>query len=137
MKRVLIVDDEPHVTRLVALRLRKEGYEAFTAAHGVEALALFESDGPFDVVVTDYNMPKMDGRELCETIRHRYAGQQIYIFLVTARLEEPLRSWAGDLPRVDYIEKPISLRDLVGRLEKLFGEPVEADEGPESEPGDA
>lgn len=122
MRRILIVDDEPHVTRLVRQRLSAEGYEAVTASNGVEALAKLESQGPFDAVVTDYNMPQMDGRELCETIRKRYANQQIQIYLVTARPEKPVREWANGLPRVEYIEKPISLQDLLGRLAKCFAQ---------------
>ena len=120
MRRVLVVDDEPHVTRLVQQRLRKEGYDTVTAGNGMEALSKMESEGPFDAVVTDYNMPKMDGRQLCEAIRDRYAGSSIVIFLVTARIEEPLRDWADGLPQVSYIEKPLSLRDLVARLAKHF-----------------
>ncbi len=125
MPRVLVVDDEPHVTRLVQQRLRAEGYEAVTASHGMEALEKLATEGPFQVVVTDYNMPRMDGRQLCESIRERYAGEDICIFLVTARLEEPLREWAEGLPRVEYIEKPLSLQDLLLRLEKCFDEASE------------
>lgn len=120
MKRILVVDDEPHVTRLVAQRLSREGYETRTAGNGLEALSCFDSDGPFDVLITDYNMPKMDGRELCENVRERFSKDELHIFLVTARAEDPLRDWAGGAPCVEYIEKPISLQDLVRRLEKCF-----------------
>ena len=85
-----------------------------------EALAKLCNEGPFDAVVTDYNMPKMDGRELCESIRERFAGDEIFVFLVTARLEDPLREWATGLPKVEYLEKPLSLQDLLGRLAKMF-----------------
>ena len=120
MRRILIVDDEPHVTRLIQQKLRGEGYEALTAGNGMEALAKLEAEGPFDAVVTDYNMPKLNGRQLCEAIRERYANQTLYIFLVTARAEQPLRTWAEGMPRVEYIEKPISLQDLLRRLAKCF-----------------
>lgn len=120
MQRILVVDDEPHVTRLVQQKLRSEGYDVVTAGNGMEALSKMTDEGPFDAVVTDYNMPKMDGRQLCEAIRDRFAGEQIFIFLVTARLEAPLKDWAIGLPQVDYIEKPLSLQDLLGRLEKCF-----------------
>ncbi len=129
MHRVLVVDDEPHVTRLVQQKLRSEGYDAVTAANGMEALSTMTTDGPFDAVVTDYNMPKMDGRQLCEAIGERFSGDDIPIFLVTARLEAPLKDWADGLPNVEFIEKPLSLRDLLGRLEKCFArqEPTEPD----------
>lgn len=121
MPRVLAVDDEPHVTRMVKQRLQSKGYDVMTAPNGFEALQTLSSEGPFDVVVTDYNMPKMDGRQLCEAINQRFPEHQMYIFLVTARLEQPLRDWATDFPRVEYIEKPLSVRDLLGRLEKCLG----------------
>ena len=97
------------MTRLVAQRLRAAGFDTRTAENGMAALELLESDWPFQAIVTDYNMPKMDGRQLCETVRERYEGEIISIFLVTARIDEPLREWATGLPRVEYIEKPISL----------------------------
>jgi len=120
MKRILVVDDEPHVTRLIQQRLRAEGFDAVTSANGMDALGKLESEGPFDAVVTDYNMPKMDGRQLCEAIRERFAGEPIFVFLVTARLEKPLRDWAEGIPSIQYIEKPLSLQDLLRRLEKCF-----------------
>ena len=128
MRRILIVDDEPHVTRLVQQKLRSEGYDAVTAGNGLEALARLESEGPFHAVVTDYNMPKMDGRQLCESIRARYSNQELYIFLVTARPEKPVRAWAEGMPRVEYIEKPISLQDLLRRLAKCFAPTVGSEE---------
>ena len=127
MRRILVVDDEPHVTRLIRQRLQSEGYEAVTASNGLEALSKLEADGPFDAVVTDYNMPQMDGRQLCEEISERFTGEPISIFLVTARLEEPLRNWANSTPHVEYIEKPLSLRDLLERLSKCFSLVVESE----------
>lgn len=120
MHRILIVDDEPHVTRLVQMKLRSAGYDAVTASNGLEALNLLENEGPFDAVVTDYNMPKMDGRQLCEAIRERFEGEAIFIFLVTARLEQKLRDWADGLPEIEYIEKPVSVRHLLERLDKCL-----------------
>lgn len=119
-RRILVVDDEPHVTRLVKQRLSSEGYEVVTAPNGLKALQILETDGPFDVVITDYNMPKMDGRQLTESIRERYADSRMSVFLVTARLEQPLRQWAEGQPTVSYIEKPVSLQDLCERLAKCF-----------------
>lgn len=128
MFRVLIVDDEPHVTRLVQQRLRSEGYEAVTASNGMAALALLEEQWPFHAIVTDYNMPKMDGQQLCTAVRERFSGERIAIYLVTARIDDPLRDWAEGLPRVEYMEKPLSLQDLISRLAKEFADRGAADE---------
>jgi len=133
-RRILVVDDEPHVTRLVQQRLKSEGYDVKVASNGLKALQTMETEGPFHAVVTDYNMPKMDGRQLTESIRERFAGEEIFVFLVTARLEQPLRDWAESRPTVTYIEKPVSLQDLCERLEKCFV-PREGD-APPSDDGD-
>ena len=119
MARILVVDDEPHVTRLVQQRLRSAGYEVDTARNGLEAISCIEASD-YAAIVTDYNMPGMDGRQLVEWVRKERAGQDIGIYLVTARLEERVRTWAEGLPSVDYIEKPLSLRDLIARLESRF-----------------
>ncbi|MFK7896602.1 MAG: response regulator [Myxococcota bacterium] len=128
MHRILIVDDEPHVTRLVQMKLRAAGYEAHTASNGLQALQTLEAEGPFHAVVTDYNMPKMDGRQLCEAIRERFEGEEIFIFLVTARLEQQLRDWADGHPCIEYIEKPISVRHLLERLDKCLGDAADGGE---------
>ena len=135
MRKILVVDDEPHVTRLVQMSLQRDGYSVATAGNGMEALEKLAAEGDFDAVVTDYNMPKMDGRQLCEAIRERFAGKQIFIFLVTARLEDPLREWAEDMPCVAYIEKPVSIQDLRRRLAKCFA-PNEGEARDEGEPHD-
>ncbi len=118
MSRILVVDDEPHVTRMTKMKLEAEGYEVVTASNGQAALDLLSTVARFHALVTDYNMPKMDGRELCEAIRERHRGEEICIFLVTARVEGALRTWAEGKPQVEYIEKPLSLRELSGRLAK-------------------
>lgn len=125
MKRILVCDDEPHITRMTQRKLESSGYEVVVANNGADALERMEREGPFDALVTDYNMPKMDGRELCEAVRERFAGEEIFIFLVTARLEDSLRLWAESVPGVRYIEKPLSLRILLGQLEKCFSTPSE------------
>lgn len=132
-KRILVVDDEPHVTRLVKQKLSGAGYEATSATNGLAAIEMVENHGPFDAIVTDYNMPKMDGRQLCEAVRGRYPEAKIQIYLVTARLEGPLRSWAECMNDVEFIEKPLSMRDLLGRLEKLFTTRESAPEGTRKE----
>ncbi len=124
MVRILVVDDEPHVTRLVQQRLRAAGYEVDTASNGLEATRCIEACD-YAAIVTDYNMPGMDGRQLVEWVRKERAGKDICIYLVTARLEERVRTWAEGLPSVDYIEKPLSLRNLIERLESRLGK-VEA-----------
>jgi DNA-binding response OmpR family regulator len=126
MARILVVDDEPHVTRLVQQRLRGAGYEVDTARNGLEAIGCIEASD-YAAIVTDYNMPQMDGRQLVEWVRKERAGKDIGIYLVTARLEERVRAWAEGMPSVEYIEKPLSVRDLLARLESRLRKPEPRD----------
>jgi DNA-binding response OmpR family regulator len=127
MARVLVVDDEPHVTRLVQQRLRSAGFEVDTARNGLEAIERLQAND-YGFVVTDYNMPQMDGRELVEWIRDRHAGQDLVVYFVTSRLEEQVKAWAIGLPSVEYIEKPLSVTDLLGRLERRLAKAADDDD---------
>jgi len=129
MRSILVVDDEAHVTRLVQMHLEDEGYEVVTACDGVDALEKIEAQ-KFDAVITDYNMPRMDGQQLCKAVRERYAGSELVLFLVTARVDDILREWTEGIPRVQYLEKPLSLRLLSSELSKIFPD-APADETPE------
>ncbi len=121
MRSVMLVDDEPMTLRVVRLALENAGYEVTTAGDGAEAMKIL-CDRHFDVLVTDLNMPRMNGHELCEAIRERCAGHEPLIFVLTARPGEGHRVWAKSLEKVEFLEKPASLRHLVARI----GERLEA-----------
>ncbi len=118
-RRILVVDDEPYATRVVKLKLEAEGYAVSVASDGQEALdRVRESD--FDAVVTDICMPRMTGREFTETVRSELPERKAFIFVSSSRPEDEARAWTRDLPRVAFIEKPLSLRRLAERLHALF-----------------
>ena len=76
MKRILIVDDEPHVIRVMRLSLERAGYEVFEAANGEIALQRIAESMP-DVMITDIDMPRMTGEQLCKEIQPLDAGADI------------------------------------------------------------
>ena len=115
MSSVMLVDDEPMTLRVVRLALENAGYDVTTAGDGAEAMKILR-DHRFDVMVTDLNMPRMNGRELCETIHEEFAGRAPLIFVLTARPGEGHRLWARDIENVEFLEKPASLRHLVARI---------------------
>ena len=115
MRSVMVVDDEPMTLRVVRLALERACYEVTTAGDGAEAMKILR-DRRFDVLVTDLNMPRMNGRELCESIQEECAGHEPLIFVLTARPGEGHRVWAKDLENVEFLEKPASLRHLVARI---------------------
>lgn len=120
MKRILIADDEPHVLRVLAHALEREGYEVQTVANGVDALALIEQATP-DVLITDISMPKMNGRVLCEQIQSSMPDRGFLIFILTSRTEIEHREWSSVLPNVRFLEKPVSTRKLLNQLKDYFG----------------
>jgi CheY-like chemotaxis protein len=119
MNRVLIVDDEPHVIRVLKLALTRIGIEVDEAYNGVNALEYLESHQP-DAVITDIDMPRMDGRALCGRIDEMFPDREFPIFIMTARAELEHRDWSRSIPNLTFMEKPLSIRKLVKVLnEKL------------------
>lgn len=113
--RVLLVDDEPHVRRVIRLTLERDGYAVDEAGNGEQALEKIAAGLP-DVLVTDVSMPKMTGRTLCETVRRLYPDADFPILVMTSMTEREERSWISNLKRVQFFEKPISTRRLLTYL---------------------
>src|ERR1051326_7415198 len=110
--RILVVDDEPQLTRVLRTGLNARGYEGRVAADGVAALETF-GDWPPDLVVTALSMPEMDGLELCRRLR---AASQVPIIVLTARGEEKTKVEALDLGADDYVTKPFGMDELLARV---------------------
>ena len=104
MKNILIVEDEPDIQELLCAYLKDAGYETATTGDGVEALALFQAR-PFDLVLLDVMLPKIDGFGVCEVIRQQ---SQVPILMLTALdgEEEQLRGFRLNID--DYVTKPFS-----------------------------
>jgi two-component system, OmpR family, response regulator len=115
--RVLVVDDEPNITDLVATALRYEGFEVETAMTGRQALAEVESSRP-EIVVLDVMLPDLDGFEVARRIRQD--GRRVPILFLTAKdaTEDKVRglTLGGD----DYVTKPFSLEELVARVRAVL-----------------
>jgi len=126
MNRILVVDDEPHVTRVLRLRLERAGYVVATALDGEAALAAIEQFRP-DAVITDIQMPRMTGRELCERIEELFPNRRFPIFLLTSRAEVEHREWSKNMPNAVFLEKPASIMRILSELEDYFaaGQPVQ------------
>jgi CheY-like chemotaxis protein len=118
-RTILLVDDEPHVIRVLRLMLEREGYEVASANDGAEALEKMGVRRP-DVMVSDIQMAGMDGRELCRTVRTRYPDDAFPIFVMTSMTASGEREWVRELANVDFLEKPLSPRQLIARLAAHF-----------------
>lgn len=110
--RVLVVDDESQITRVLRTSLATHGYDVRTAADGVSALETFKDWQP-DLVVTDLTMPNMDGLELCRRLR---AASQVPVIVLSARGEEKAKVEALDIGADDYVTKPFGIDELLARM---------------------
>jgi two-component system KDP operon response regulator KdpE len=109
---ILVVDDEPQITRVLKTTLSSLGYGTRTAGDGYEALQLMKSWSP-DLLITDLRMPNMDGLELCRQVR---ANSQMPIIVLSVRGEERIKVQALDAGADDYVTKPFSTNELLARV---------------------
>ncbi len=127
MKRVLVVDDEAQIVKVLRAYLEKAGYHVVTAADGNAALAVFRQSHP-DFVILDLNLPGMDGLDVCRALRKE---SNVPILMLTARVEETDRLIGLELGADDYVVKPFSPREVVARVRTIFrrasAEPVKAE----------
>jgi len=110
--RILVVDDEPQLARVLRTGLKTHGYDVRVAADGVSALETFGDWRP-DLVVTDLAMPNMDGLELCRRLREL---SQLPIIVLSVRGEEKTKVEALDVGADDYVTKPFGMDELLARV---------------------
>jgi two-component system KDP operon response regulator KdpE len=110
--RILVVDDESQITRVLRTSLNTHGYDVRTAADGISALETF-SDWHPDLVVTDLAMPNMDGTELCRRLR---AISQVPVIVLSAKGDEKTKVEALDTGADDFVTKPFGIDELLARV---------------------
>ena len=110
--KILIVDDEPQITRVLKTTLSSRGYLTRTASDGDDALQVIKEWSP-DLVITDLRMPNLDGLQLC---RHLRTKSQIPIIVLSVRGEERTKVEALDAGADDYVTKPFSTNELLARV---------------------
>lgn len=114
--RILVVDDEPQIRRVVAAYLEREGYAVETAADGEEALAKAARTRP-DLIVLDLMLPKVSGETVCRTIRR---SSEVPVIMLTAKGSEEERVAGLNQGADDYVVKPFSAKELVARVKALL-----------------
>ncbi len=115
-QRILVVDDEPAVTDLLAYNLKKAHYEVFTAADGRAALRLAAECKP-DLILLDLMLPEVDGLDVCRELRK---SSGVPIIMITARGEELDRVVGLEIGADDYVTKPFSVRELMARIKAVL-----------------
>jgi len=119
MKKIIIADDEPHVLRVLKLSLEREGYAVEGFPNGKAALGSLEREYP-DILITDIQMPVMSGEQLCLHIQQKMPDRKFLIFVLTSRTEIEHRVWSRQIDNLLFLEKPVSIRNLVEKLDEYF-----------------
>ncbi len=121
MKKILIVDDEPHAIRILRQALERAGYLVDDASNGLIALEKIRQQAP-DVLITDIQMPRMSGQKLCQQIQIEMPQREFLIFIVTSRTEIEHREWTANINNLKFLEKPVSARQLIAELAGYFSQ---------------
>lgn len=118
-QKILLVDDEVDIAMILTRRLTVNGYEVETAKNGIEALEKVNTFSP-DLMILDVTMPKMNGYQVCQTLRKQDKTKDLPIIMLTARAEESDKSWGEEVGATLYMAKPFEDAELLEEIKKIF-----------------
>ncbi len=118
-KKVLVVDDEPDIVRLVEISLKLCNYDVFTAGNGKDALRMIKENPP-DLVLLDVMMPEMSGYEVCQAIRSDAATKALPVVMLTAKGQKGDAEKGLEVGADDYIIKPFDPYDLGEQVSRFL-----------------
>ena len=121
-QKILVVDDELDIVKVVRAYLEQSGFRVLTASDGEHALAVFRHEKP-DLIVLDLNLPKMDGLDVCRAVRRE---SDTPIIMLTARVEEADKLIGLEIGADDYIVKPFSPREVTARVRTVLRRSTQA-----------
>jgi DNA-binding response OmpR family regulator len=119
-KSVLIVDDDTHIRRVLEVKLKRHGFQVWMAANGKTALDQIREQAP-DVVITDINMPIMDGKTLCIESDPLKKAKSFLTIVITARINPDEKNWVKKMQDTVLMEKPFSPMEIVTVIESYLG----------------
>jgi two-component system alkaline phosphatase synthesis response regulator PhoP len=118
-KKILVIEDDPAISRLVDYTLRHEGYEVVTAANGLEGIRKARNEAP-DLVILDVMLPGMDGFEICHQLRSDPDTEQLLILMFSAKAQDVDKNTGLKVGADDYLPKPAAPAEIVSRVAKLL-----------------
>lgn len=129
-KKILVVDDERHIVRLVQVNLEKAEYEVTTAYDGVEALEKVAADKP-DMIVLDVMMPRMNGFDVLKKLQADPETQEIPVIMLTAKAQDAdiFKGWSSGVS--SYLTKPFNPMELLVFVQRIFQSLEESDDDEE------
>lgn len=118
-EKILIVEDEKDIVKILEYNLKKEGYRIISIGDGNEALTMAEKECP-DLIILDLMLPGMDGLDVCKAIKGSAKTGAVPIIMLTAKSQESDKIVGLELGADDYITKPFSLRELIARVKAVL-----------------
>ncbi|BAH38582.1 two-component response regulator [Gemmatimonas aurantiaca T-27] len=125
---VLVVDDEPHIGRIIRTRLEQDGFRVLLAEHGPEALAMLQAEPDVALIVLDLMLPGMSGIDVLRTVRHDTRWAALPCIVLTAAGQDTQLREAEALGASEIMSKPFSPRGLLGRVRRYTARDAAADE---------
>ncbi|HEX6373946.1 MAG TPA: response regulator [Longimicrobium sp.] len=122
-RRVLVADDEPHIGRIIQMKLEQGPYEVTLVSDGRAALDELQGPDPIDVVLLDIMMPYASGLEVLAEARRLPHRRETPIIILTAKGQDADRRQALELGATDFFTKPFSPKKLLARVDEIFGGP--------------
>jgi DNA-binding response OmpR family regulator len=119
-QRILLVDDEPSIVKMVGRRLEVEGFRVTVAGDGQEGLAKAQAEQP-DLIILDLMLPKLNGYEMCTMLKQDIRYQKIPIILFTAKTQEKDEKLGMECGANAYVRKPFRAQELLDTIRKLLG----------------
>ena len=120
--RILLVDDESSIIKMVGKRLEVEGYEVLVAMDGQEALAKARAEDP-DLIILDLMLPKLNGYEVCRLLKFDQKFQHIPVIMFTAKAQEKDEHLGRECGAEAYIRKPFKAQELLDQIKALVRRP--------------
>ena len=123
-KKVLIVDDEPNILRVLKQKLENAGYMVITAVNGIDGLDKFVREKPA-VVISDINMPHINGQELYEMMETHKQKNPYFVIVMTSSVDDAIHRWAKEISNIHFVEKPFSPRNILNLINEYFSKQQE------------
>ncbi len=130
-EKILIVEDDKDISKMVDYNLKKEGYRTISARDGEDAIEAAHSDRP-DLILLDLMLPGIDGLEVCKQLKKESKTAGIPVIMVTAKSQESDKVVGLELGADDYVTKPFSVRELLARVKAVLRRAQEKEKLPEA-----
>ena len=118
-KTILIIDDDVHIRRILEIKIKHSGYDTLTAKNGKQGLEIIQDQKP-DAVISDLNMPRLDGEALCKLTDPIKKDRPFLTIIITARINPQEQKWIDEMIDTIFMEKPFSPSKIVEALAKYF-----------------